>query len=439
MSKFDILNYFFYESSPFDYLIEGGNASVDGVQADKIDIEIYDREFLTDTLFKLFTVINDRYKKQYKESLWDTKLITDHEIYNGSSKFLFSKDISDEDYKKYKKLTGDIDVVVDRTKIKNFLQLLKTYKGKLISDNIILLGTTKDDIKSEDGQVHAIFKLTKDGSEINIQVDFEGSRFENGLPTPFTKFSHSSNWEDIKDGYKGVAHKFLLRALCNASKQIKDFVILTPSSTYDNFKVSTAKSTTMPSFLSFSVAKGMRNKFVPVLDANGKQLILSGKKAYKEDNDTSDSKYVTDTDVMFMSLFGKNPIEGEGGLDGKFGSFEGLMELVDKYKSPEVKEKIIESLIGGIMEQALERNDPDGDRNIKFPILGALMMKFKSPKGKVIPFNEQTKEKVKDSNGYACFKLNGKEYIVKFDEPTTKHFEDYYSNYRVEDGEVFDV
>lgn len=439
MSKFDILNSFFYESTPFDYLIEGGNASVDGIQADKIDIEIYDREFLTDTLFKLFAVINDRYKKQYQESLWDTKLITNHEIYNGSSKFLFSKDISDEDYKKYKKLTGDIDVVVDRTKIKNLLQLLKTYKGKLISDNCTLLGTTKDDIKSEDGQVHAIFKMNKDGSEVNVQVDFEGSTFEKNQPTEFTKFSHSSNWEDIKDGYKGVAHKFLLRALCNASKQIRDFVILTPSSTYDNIKISNSKSTSHPSFLSFSVAKGIRNKFVPVLDANGKQLVLNGKKAYKEDTDTSDSKYVKDIDVMFMTIFGKRPLEGECGLNGKFSSFKGLIELIDKYKSSDVKEKIIESLIGGIMEQALERNDPDADRNIKFPILGALMAKFKSPKGKVIPFNEQTKEKVKDSNGYACFKMNGKDFIVKFDEPTTKHFEDYYSNYRVEDGEVFDV
>lgn len=50
VSKFDILN-FLYESTPFDYLIEGGNASVDGIQADKIDILKFMTENFLQTLY----------------------------------------------------------------------------------------------------------------------------------------------------------------------------------------------------------------------------------------------------------------------------------------------------------------------------------------------------------------------------------------------------
>ena len=32
-------------------------------------------------------------------------------------------------------------------------------------------------------------------------------------PDEFSKFGHNSDWEDIKQGFKGVAHKFMLMSL----------------------------------------------------------------------------------------------------------------------------------------------------------------------------------------------------------------------------------
>ena len=90
------------------------------------------------------------------------------------------------------------------------------------------------------------------------------------------------------------------------------------------------------------------------------------------------------------------------------------------------------------MLQGLERDNPKGDMKIKLPLLGALIVKFNSNRGKLCPVNEEYKELARKTYeepvsyskiNYVDFTYNGKEYIVEFDKAIQKYLNEYYMNY----------
>ena len=422
-------------------MVEGGNASVGEYRAEKMDIKKIGREKVRSLFISLFLKLDSLYKKRYKKPLWDnTSDISSGKVFTGSSRFLFDQNISDEEYVKYKQITGDIDIAVDRNKILKLHDLLNNYLGSQIVPNVEYVGDTKAMMVSQDGQINCIFRVSDGVNRVNVQVDFEGAKYDNGSPSDFAKFSHSSDLEDIKDGFKGVAHKFLLRALAKAVAPVKSFILLTPTSTFERPRISMSQTAFNPAFLSFSVAKGLRNKFVPVTNTQGKQLKLAGQLAYKEDKDTDPDKYITDLGMMFRMLFGKNPAKGD---IEKFHSFRGCIDLINKYHKQDIKEKIISALVDGVMVQNLERGNMFGDMAIKLPILGALIYKFGSNRGVELAVKPLTKQKAEETlktppsqtkTNYALFKFDGKEHIVKFDKSIQNYLNNYYMNYEGERG-----
>lgn len=440
MSSYDSLYRYLFDGieKVYDgyFMVEGGNASVGSSRAEKIDLDKFDRSFIKDTFQNVFKKLDELFFKKYKKRLWKNYIdVTNGNVFTGSSKYFFSDSISDDEYKKHKKLTGDIDIAVDRENITKLLELLNNYVGAKLVDNVVYVGSTKEQMKSEDGQINCIFRISDGVNTVNAQVDFEGARFNNGSPSEFAKFSHSSDWSDIKDGFKGVAHKFLLRALAKAVAPVQSFILVTPTSTYEKFKVSKSQVAADPAFLSFSVAKGLRNRFIPVKNDMGKQLSIDGKLAYKEDKDTSIEKYVSDISLMFKQLFKTTPKKGD---IEKFSSFKGCIELVNKYHDQQTKEKIISHLVNGIMVQPLERDNPQGDMKIKFPLLGALIVKFNSSEGTQVAVKPSTEQKAEttlsspptpDKVNYTHFTFDGKEHIVRFGDKINKTFNLYYMTY----------
>ena len=422
-----------YETfSPFT-IVEGGNASVGNIRANKTDIKKFEREYLKNTLLSIFKKLDELYFKSYEEKLFKN-LNNIEEYLTGSSKFLVDASISDSEFVKYKPLVGDVDVSIDSKKIKNLLELLVNNENTLITDNVVFIGSTKDEIKTNESQINTIFKVTKENNSTNLQIDFEGSEYKDDKPSEFSKFSHSSNWDDIKDGFKGVCHKFLLRALARSISPIKNFIIVTPKSSFVNYKISTSNKNSK-SFLSFSVSKGLRTKYIPVRNNNGDILIINGKKAYKEDLDTSSEKYDKNLVSIFVKLFKVKPKNNDMIL---FNSFEGCIELINKYHTKEVKDEIIDNLLDGVMVQGLERENPKGDMKIKLPMLGALLVKFNSNRGKLCELNDSFRELARKTYdepvnyskiNYVNFTYKGKEYIVEFDKSIQKYLNDYYMNY----------
>ena len=418
--------------SPFT-IVEGGNASIGNIRADKTDIKKFGREYMKNTLLSIFKKLDELYFKSFKERLF--KNFNNFESYvTGSSKFIFDKSISDDEFIKYKPLVGDIDISIDSKKIKNLLELFNNNENALIIKDVVLIGATKENIKSEDSQINTIFKISKDNKITYTQIDFEGSEYKDNKPSEFSMFSHSSNWEDIKDGFKGVCHKFLLRALAKSVSKIDNCIIVTPKSTYDTYKISSSNKINK-SFLSFSVAKGLRTKYIPVKNSFGEILKINGKMAYKEDLDTSSEKYDRNLNSIFYKLFKVKPKKDDIEL---FKSFKGCVELINKYCSSKIKEDIISNLLNGVMLQGLERDNPKGDMKIKLPLLGALIVKFNSNRGKLCPINNEFKELARKTYeepvsyskvNYVNFTFDGKEYIIEFDKAIQKYLNDYYINY----------
>lgn len=114
-----------------------------------------------------------------------------------------------------------------------------------------------------------------------VQVDIRYVPFIDGKPTEFSVFSHSAPWLDIRKGFKGSLHKVALAILA----RIRGYV--------------------------FSVDYGLRK--------------ADAEKPYE---------YITDIDQIHEALIGHLPDLIEREL---FGSFVGLVELIDRYKSKDVK------------------------------------------------------------------------------------------------------
>lgn len=108
-----------------------------------------------------------------------------------------------------------------------------------------------------------------------VQVDVRYVPFVDGKPTEFSVFSHSAPWLDIRKGFKGYVHKVALAILA----RMRGYA--------------------------FSVDYGLRK--------------ADAKKPYE---------YITDIDQIHEALIGHlpDPIERE-----LFGSFIGLIELMDRY------------------------------------------------------------------------------------------------------------
>lgn len=191
-----------------------------------------------------------------------------------------------------------------------------------------------------------------------IQIDMELVDFEDGRPTEWSQFSHSSDWEDLKAGIKGVAHKMALRAL--TGKTSREIILLkgkkeTPTRITSND-------------LSFSVMYGLRQKLDPVVGEDGKQKTIDGLLVYRE-APVATSTYVNDLAIIFAILFDEAPTVSEV---KKLGSFTGILDLVKKYFNPSDALKFMDGfveLLVGPGAQGMYRGNPEADHNEKMIML----------------------------------------------------------------------
>ena len=78
--------------SPFT-IVEGGNASIGNIRADKTDIKKFGREYIKNTLLSVFKKLDELYFKSFKERLFKD-FNNFEEFVTGSSKFIFDKTLS---------------------------------------------------------------------------------------------------------------------------------------------------------------------------------------------------------------------------------------------------------------------------------------------------------------------------------------------------------
>jgi hypothetical protein len=333
-------------------LLEGGNVTIGDQEAQRINLSQVSRDEVAQQIQITLNAINQAYQQQYGQPLWNEELFKSNQFLSGSSLHFFDKNISTDEFARHKGTVGDIDTQVDATQSKEIAEFLDNSTGHHFG------AATLVGYKKSAGQYISLWRL--DNPKLNVQIDFELVDFAEGKPTNWSQFSHSSSWSDIKEGIKGVFHKYLLRALTRVYS--KDFVIEKNKGRGKN--KTTVHEVTNSNELAFSVMKGLRNKYAPVLDENGKQKVKDGLPVFKEKPSKGD-KYINEPAEIFKMLFRKAGKE----QDVKdFNSFVGGLNLINKNLNDNQKQSVINgfiNLLWGKGAQQLYKGDPETDNNEK--------------------------------------------------------------------------
>lgn len=328
----NIMNESSFRNQKVTPIMEGGNTTfISGgktYNVSKIDFVKTKESFpsFQKYLFSFLDNINSGFKKYYKKrSIWPQG----QRHFSGSSSVvfneiqgfikdknnkqsliddLFSKDelkkidkqlLDDEGeivyrwLKKYKASAGDIDIQVSEEK--EFFSALRMYLdsvsisggNEMSMDETSLLAALKQkcpsvgkicviDNKPSIGQIISAVAM-RQNSEANslndflfFQCDWEPVETDDsGVPTDFAKFSRSSAVADIQTGVKGREHKYLLRVLANIAGDIdeSDITVLSP-------KTLKPLSSRSEGSYSFSVSRGLRQKFWDPKDSGDKKSII---------------------------------------------------------------------------------------------------------------------------------------------------------------------
>lgn len=334
-------------------LMEGGNLAVDGHEAQQIDLKVHNRAYIVPILDILLNSINTGFEQQAGGPLWSPKVLKSRKYLSGSSLHFFNTDIPDDEFERVKPKVGDIDTQINKASEAHLAQYLDSVKGQVVG-NAKFLGYSRGN-----EQYSSLWELTD--PPIKVQIDFEFVDYsEKDQPTDWAGFSHSSSWDDLSQGIKGVFHKFVIQALSKISSQ--DFI-------YRKVHKRTGKITDKPehdSMISFAVSSkeggGLRAKYEPVLDEKGRPLVIDGLPVLK---DLPASGYEKDLSKIFQTIFGKRIDKAQlAKVLPKTWSFTGLLEIMNLILTPEEKEQVLDSFVDKMFApgaQGLYKGDPQRD------------------------------------------------------------------------------
>ena len=179
----------------FTRLNEGGNAEVDGHQAQQIDLKVHNRGYIVPILSTLLDAINAGFQQSAGGPLWSPKVLKARKYLSGSSLHFFNTDLSDDEFERVKPKVGDIDTQVNKLSEPQLAQWLDSVKGQVVG-NAKFLGYGRGN-----EQYSSLWELTD--PPIKVQIDFEFVDYsEKEEPTDWAAFSHSSSWDDISQGIK---------------------------------------------------------------------------------------------------------------------------------------------------------------------------------------------------------------------------------------------
>lgn len=342
----------------------GGNAIFNGQEADRIDLQEIDRKKIVDRLDNLFETVNFALLEYSGTELWDTQNLGSWSSFlAGSTPYLFDMSISDEELKLVKPSFGDIDIQINRDHVRDLEDWLRSgAPGQYQEEGSDWI------LKGWETHPGTIVTLWYDYDlDIHVQVDFEPVEFEFGFPSDWAQFSHSSDWEDMKLGIKGVAHKYIFRAITAKDLQTCQPVKLKTKVVY--------KSITPWVFS----PKGMRQKWV-----------TDGEFWYEVAMD--EKKLVRDVFEISKILFGD--IDEDD--DDLMNSYIGVCELIDKYIPRDRHGSIVmgmANLLWGPGAQCLYRDDNDQDefeKRVMFNYLTNTLHNFYKPTDLIAEYYQES-------------------------------------------------
>jgi hypothetical protein len=378
----------------------GGNAratnKITGVDtlAQKIPLKEIGRSNFIKKFIEIFVELDNRFEKMYDRPLWKNKKILKNGVaFNGSTSFIMNPAISDNEVIPYKPTSGDIDIMVKESDKSDLWHLLDSFeRSPNIMRDVQYKGSNKLSVSSIGDQINCVFEVKFGDIITQSQVDFEFVEFqgddETEEPMEYHRFGHSSALSDAQSGFKGVVHKYILRALAGGASLRTDVLILTKNGSYEkpSFKKTKGEHITELRMNKFFISKGLRTAYEPQFTPDGEPWFVDGNRVYKE-IESNDAQYETSLKEMFKILF--NDLES-GDLD-KMWSFTGIVQLMGDYLSDQSIDQTFKRFIDlcwGVSAQKLERDSKEIDMEIKANAINYLIKKFPDLKR----YDEQLKE-----------------------------------------------
>ena len=332
------------------------------VKAEKIPLKKIGRSEFTKKFTQVFRKINSLFEKEYKKTLWKDENLFSGMMFNGSTSYIFNSSIPDDEIVKYKEYVGDIDIIVPQEYKKELWNLLDKLEGKEIIPGVTYIGCNKPTISSIGEQINSVFIINFGNEKVAAQVDFEFLPVNNGIPSEWAKFSHSSSFLDLKEAnLKAVHHKYLIQALVGGASMRNDIIVVTPSATANNWKSKIKKgklALDIPRILKFSVGKGVGKAYEPLLDESGNIITSNGKEVWRE-IPVSKRDYKTNIKEIFQLAFNV-PVVNANELK-LFNSFVGIIKLIKKYLNQKQIENTFFRYIDKLWGDHAQEIEPDNE------------------------------------------------------------------------------
>lgn len=378
--------------SPLPYLMEGGNVSskspgwkgADDQAAEEIDLKLHNRDFMVKQLRKLFAAQNKSFRETMGKYIWAPSLLTSGDMFSGSSVHFFNiKKINTEDFlnKLKKTKVGDIDTQVDQNLGDDLATWLESIIGQKVGNGVLL---------GFNSALSSIWLL--DDPVVRVQVDYELGPYDSKTkkPTEWFAYSHSSHYDDMEVGIKGVFHKYINRALVQAH-QTKKYV-----AKVQKRGVKISDEPIQDSNYSFAVTSaqggGLSLKYRPYLDPQTGEPATKKNIPIMQYIETADRHYVQNLDQQFELMFGRKRTEADRKMQG---SFVGTIQLMNKYLKPEQNRAVVEAfydILFGAGAQMITKDDPQRDRDTKFAAIDIMLLGTKDHNPLKVPNATQLRQ-----------------------------------------------
>lgn len=329
------------------FLKEGGNwlYSSDKEEQKRVadPIETKNRDVERGHLHDMFHSIDKGFAKKHGHNLFGNAL-KKNTFASGSAEVYSDPNVSTERLKKFKPTLGDFDVQIPEEhhqKLREYLKPGQTHgKFKVLH------------LKTNGPQTHIIVQHQDTGK--HHQIDFEPVEYDKDTkePSAFEKFAHSSHVSDLEQGLKGVHHKLLAQSVMAAHSQSG---IISKMAGRGKARAETQEEGTYSPY-SFSVDKGLREKWEKVGEKDGKPIVRE--KAPK------DSTYTKDLPTIYKTMFNREPSE----QDVKdIHSFDGLVTHIKKHIPQEKHGHIFGAFVNKLWHPSAQETsiDPKKDKEVK--------------------------------------------------------------------------
>lgn len=313
------------------FLLEGGNNTINGAEAQPIPItgpNSISRSTFRSLLIDALRNLNDGFKRSFGNALYNNfSVVEKGKVFAGSTAAFVNPSVSDDAYSLKKPKIGDIDLQVNKEHATDLKEFLSKNVNKKFGE------LTFKGFKDGGLQLITIFQFPPKYKNIPkfFQLDMELVKFKGDTPTDISLFMRSSHWDDIQKNIKGTLHKFLLQSMMVTDERFhvinkKGLKKVANGESLDEKDVKKG----LGNKIIVLGPEGVREKYKLIVDSNNKPVMLDGKRVFEE-LAVSDSKMITDMNKIFEIVTKKKATKEN---INSFGSFVGILDLLKKFKTP---------------------------------------------------------------------------------------------------------